>query len=94
MDNKPMTDEELVQTYQETEDNFFLEQLIKRYNPLITAIVGLYHVPKQDYEDSKQEILLQFIKLVKKYKTDGLTFEGYVKNKLKNKYRKYIRRNY
>ena len=94
MENKIVSDEMLVEQYQKSEDNFFLEQLIKRYTPLIKDVLLLYKVPKQDYEDGRQEVLLQFIKLVKKYHPGELTFEEYIKDKLKNKYRKYIRRNY
>jgi len=94
MENKIHTDEELIQLRLETKDNFFLEQLIKRYTPLIKSLLTVYKIPKQDYEDSYQELLLIFIKLVNKYKPGEVNFKGYIKDRLKKRYYNYIRKNY
>lgn len=94
MENKPIADEKLIELYQEEKDNFFLDKLVVRYLPLIKSNLTLYKIPKQDYDDSYQELLLIFIKLVKQYKQGEVNFSGYIKDKLKKRYYHYIRKHY
>jgi len=93
-ENNILNDNTLVITYQETKDPFYLNKIIEKYTPLIKATLSLYKIPAQDYEDSYQELILIFIKLVNQYKPGQVNFNGYVKTKLKKRYFHYIRKNY
>ena len=88
-----MTDEITIKTYLETKDNFFLEKLIQKYLPLIKSILSCYKIPKQDYEDYYQDILVQFIQLVNKYSSETeINFESYIKTELKRVFYNFYRR--
>ena len=94
MEIKPPKDEYLIQEYKKNKDNFYLDKLITRYLPLIKSMLTIYKIPKQDYDDSYQELMVIFIKLVKQYKEGEVDFRGYIKNKLKKRYYHYIRKHY
>ena len=70
-----MDDKELVRLYRQTLDNVYLEQLLDRHNLYIIKVTNTIfkkHGAKYSYEDVRQEVLLEFINIVKtKFKLES-----------------------
>lgn len=93
------TNEELVRNYKESGNEIFLEELIKKNNPLLRILVEPYlaTIPNSEYEDLLAESYIPLIKAVEDFDEGrGLAFttciKGYVRQHLNRLYNEATRK--